>query len=139
MIDRELEKNIKKTRDFIEIWQNFHQVFREAVSGTAVNEDAEKRFLATRPLVDSRYDDLMDSLGVKPIKRFIAGECIYDLLLLERLSAMSDEKAVKLKKRWEESFAFLSALLGRLERKKRRIKDINKLAFFVKQGVGKLR
>jgi hypothetical protein len=133
MKDKRLEANIKKAKDFLEIWKKFHNVFRNVFSGNTINKKEERHFLSTRELVNSRYDDLMDSLGVKPIRRFITGEAVYSILSIEDLSVMSDEKLHMVERNWEESFTFLRSLLERLERKKRRIGGFNTVAFAVKK------
>ena len=130
MIDRKLEGNIKKTKEFVEIWSNFRRIFK--------NND-EKNFLATRTLVNSRYDDLMDSIGEKPIKRFIKNEPLYNILSLGNLSIMSDERLKKLDKDWDESSGYLSSLLERLKRKKRRIEGFNRFFFLLKNVIRRKR
>lgn len=123
MIDRKLEENIKKAKEFTEIWGNFRRIFK--------NND-EKNFLATKALVNSRYDDLMDSIGEKPIKRFIKNEPLYNILSLENLSMMSDGRLRGLEKDWEDSSVYLFSLVDRLERKKRRIEGFNRFFFLLK-------
>lgn len=130
MIDKRLESNIKKTKDFIEIWDKFHNIFKKK---------DEENFLATKILVNLRYDDLMDSLGEKPIKRFIKNESLYNILLLGNLSIMSDERLKAVDKDWKESSKFLNTLLDRLEKKKRRIEGFNRFAFTLKKGIKKRR
>lgn len=133
MIDKKLEANIKKTKEFIEIWDKFHRIFKNVLANNTLNNDQEKNFLSTKALVNSRYDDLMDSLGVKPIRRFIKSEFIYNILSLENLSIMSDERLKTIDKDWYESSRFLGALLARLERKKRRIEGFNRFFFVLKK------
>jgi len=130
MIDRELEANIKKTKEFIEIWNNFHRIFKG---------NDEKNFLATKTLVNSRYDDLMDSIGEKPIKRFIKNEPLYNILSLENLSIMSDERLKKLDIDWNESSRYISLLFERLKRKKRRIEGFNRFFFLLKNVIRRKR
>jgi len=123
MIDKKLEENIKKAKEFTEIWENFRRIFK--------NND-EKNFLSTKTLVNSRYDDLMDSVGEKPIKRFIKNEPLYNILSLENLSVMSDGRLRCLEKDWDDSSVYLFSLVDRLERKKRRIEGFNRFFFLLK-------
>jgi len=125
MIDRKLEENIKKVKEFMEMWENFHRIFKK---------NDEKNFLATKSFVSSRYDDLMDSIGEKPIKRFIKNEPLYNILSLENLSVMSDDRLKNLEKEWECASAYLFSLLKRLGRKKRRIEGFNKFLFLIKNA-----
>ena len=135
MIDRKLEANIKKTKEFIEIWDKFNRIFKNTISENHVSIDEEKEFLSTKALVNSRYEDLMDSLGVKPLKRFIMSPSIYSVLSLEKISIMSDEKLGMVDKDWKESSKFLTALFKRLESKKRRIEGFNRFFFMAKKGI----
>jgi hypothetical protein len=135
MIDKKLEGNIRKTKEFIEIWDKFRRIFGIAVSENRVNENKEKEILSIRDLLDSRYEDLMDSLEVKPLERFVMCQPIYNLLSLEKLLIMSDEKLKTFEKDWAESYRFLAGLLGKLEKKKRRISGFNALAFRMKKRI----
>lgn len=137
MIDKKLEANIKKTREFTEIWNKFNRIFKNAISGEHISRDREKEFLSTRALVNSRYEDLMDSLGVKPLKRFIISPFVYNVLSLEKISVMSDEKSDTVDKDWEGASKFLAALLKKLEGKKRRIKNFNRFFFVAKKEIRK--
>lgn len=139
MIDKKLEANIKKTKDFIEIWGKFQRIFKMATSGDHVNANKEQEFLSTKYLVNSRYEDLMDSVGMKPLRRFIISPSIYNVLALDKLSMMSDERSKAIAKDWEESSRFLNSLLNRLERKKRRIEGFNKFVFVLKNRIRRKR
>ncbi|NQU95587.1 MAG: hypothetical protein HQ549_05090 [Candidatus Omnitrophica bacterium] len=135
MVDRKLEANIKKTENFLEIWNEFHRIFENALAGNSINKVEEKNFFSTETLVNARYDDLMDSLGVKPIKRFIKSEAIYNILSIRNLSIMSDRRSSLVYKDWQNSFKFLNSLLERLKRKKRRIEGFSRFSFLVKKGL----
>lgn len=135
MVDRKLEANIKKTENFLEIWDKFHRIFENTLSGNSINKGEEKNFFSTKTLINARYDDLMDSLGVKPIKRFIKSEAIYNILSIRNLSVMSDRRSSLVCKDWQNSFEFLNSLLERLKRKKRRIKGFSRFSFLVKRGL----
>ena len=139
MIDKQLESNIRKAKEFIELWDKFHVVFRNTVSGNRVGEKEEQNFLSIRELVNSRYEDLMDSLEIKPLKRFTMNTALCNVLSLERISIMSDERQKAVDADWTESSRFLNSLLERLMRKKRRIESFNKFAFVLKKGINRFR
>lgn len=139
MIDKSLEDSIKKTRHFIEIWNKFHDIFKKMISQNHVDGGKEKEFLSARELAGSRYEDLMDSLSVKPIRRFVIGRAVFNVLSFDSVFAMSDEKLELFDKNWAESFVFLKELLDRLERKKRRIGNVNRFAFTVKKKINRFR
>ncbi|MBL7155657.1 MAG: hypothetical protein ISS90_00765 [Candidatus Omnitrophica bacterium] len=135
MIDKTLETNIKKTKEFLEIWNKFHQIFENTISENHVDEEKVKEFTSVRDLVNSRYEDLMDSLGVKPLKRFIMSPAMCSLLSLERISIMSDEKSKSVTRDWKESCEFLNSLKARLEKKKKRIEGFNRFFFEFKKNI----
>ena len=135
MIDKKLEQNIKNTKEFIELWTKFHQIFEKNVSMSHLDKREEEEFVFVRELLNSRFEDLMDSLGIKPLKRLIMCPPIGNILALAKLSSMSDDVLKAFDRDWEEASKFLGSLLGRLERKKDRIEDFNKFAFIVKRKV----
>ena len=77
----------------------------------------------------------MDSLGVKPLKRFIMSPAMCSLLSLERISIMSDEKSKSVTRDWKESCEFLNSLKARLEKKKKRIEGFNRFFFEFKKNI----
>ena len=130
MIDKKLETNIRKVKNFIEIWDNFCKIFKKSEG---------ENFTTTKRLLNARFDDLMDSLGEGPLKRFIKNESLYNILSLGDITIMSDERRKVVDNDWENSSRFLSQLLGRLERKKRRIEDMSPIGFGIKKGIEKIR
>lgn len=130
MIDKKLEANIKKVKEFMEIWNNFRGLF----------ENSEvQNFAATKKLINTRFDDLMDSLGEGPLARFTKNEPLYNILSLQNIAIMSDERRKAVDNDWEDSSKFLGRLLGRLEKKKRRIEDMSPVGFGIKKGIAKIR
>ena len=76
---------------------------------------------------------------MKPLRRFIISPSIYNVLALDKLSMMSDERSKAIAKDWEESSRFLNSLLSRLQRKKRRIEGFNKFVFVLKNRIRRKR
>ena len=132
MIDKKLENNIKKTKTFLEFWSKFHELYRDAVGDSSSLPDKEENFIATRSLVNSRFQDLMDFIGVKHSQRFAKALPLYEILSLENLRGVSDEKFETIDDYWTDSYIFLSSILDRFQKKKRRIEKYNKTIFTVK-------
>ncbi len=122
MIDKKLEDNIKNTKRFLEFWSKFHQLY----------SSKEENFLSTRTLVNSRFQDLMDSAGMKHSQRLTKGLPIYEILSIENLSGMSDEKLKRIEECWTDSYYFLTGVLKQFQKKKKRIERFNKLVFTIK-------
>jgi len=122
MIDKKLENNIKDTERFLEFWSKFHQLYGSK----------EENFLSTRTLVNSRFQDLMDSVGMKHSQRLTKGFPIYEILSIENFSGMSDEKLKRIEECWTDSYYFLTSVLNQFQKKKKRIERFNKLVFTIK-------
>ena len=139
MIDKKLEGTIKEASDFIELWKKFHEIFKNTISKGHVSADKEKELLSVKNLISSRYEDLMDLVGAKPLKRFITNPSVYNILSVKNVSIMSDDRLKVLEKDWEESLRYLAALLSRLKRKKNRLEGFNRFAFALKKGISRFK
>ena len=139
MVDKNLEENIKKTKDFIELWKKLQEVFKNTTSESHINDEKELEFLNIKELVYSRYEDLMDSLGVKPLRRFIKSPSVYTILDIQKLAIMSDEKLKAVDKNWEDSWDFLNLLSRRLEKNKKRLEGFNRFFFMTRKRSNKLK
>ena len=106
MIDKKLEDNIKNTKRFLEFWSKFHELYRTN----------EENFLSTRTLVNSRYQDLMDSIDIRHSQRATKGLPVYEILSIENLSGISDERSKKIEDYWTNSYVFLSSLLKQFQK-----------------------
>lgn len=135
MKDKKLEENIKKTHQFLEFWSKFHELYRDALSDNGTSDYRGEMFLSTRGLVNSRFEDLMDSIEINSRERVSKSFPIYEILSVNDLSAISDEKLSRLDDCWMDSYIFLSSLLNRFKKKKQRIEKFNKFLFITKRWV----
>lgn len=132
MIDKKLEENIKRTKKFFEFWSKFHELYRGAIAHYDDSGAKEEEFLSTRSLVNSRFQDLMDVMALSHQDRLEKGVSVYEILSIDSLSEMSDDKLKKIEDFWTDSYIFLSSVLDRSRRKKRRIEKFNKFIFVTK-------
>jgi len=132
MIDKKLEDNIKNTKRFLEFWSKFHEIYSEAMSSNCVVPKDEADFRSTRMLVNSRFQDLMDFAGIKHGERLTKALSIYEILSIENLKDISDEKIAKIEDSWTDSYVYLSSILGRFQKKKKRIEKFNRIVFVAK-------
>ena len=129
MIDKKLEDNIKKMERFLEFWSKFHQLY----------SSKQDNFLSTRTLVNSRFQDLMDSVGMKHSQRLTKGFPVYEILSIENFSGMSDEKLKRIEECWTDSYHFLTSVLNQFKKKKKRIERFNKLVFVTKSFLKRIK
>jgi len=133
MVDKKLEENIKKTQTFLEFWTKFDELYREAVSERTVSGPKTEIFISTRSLVNSRFEDFMDALGIGRTDRMIKCGFVYEILSLEDLDTMSDERLNKIRECWTDSYIYLYSVLNRLKKKKQRIEKFNRFFFITKR------
>jgi len=133
MIDKKLEDNIKRTHKFLEFWSKFHELYRDAVSERALTGYKGEMFISTRTLVNSRFDDLIESLEIGSREKVTRCFPVYEILSVDDLSAISDEKLNRLEDCWTDSYIFLSSLLSRFKKKKQRIEKFNKFLYITKR------
>jgi hypothetical protein len=129
MKDRDLENQIRKTEEFIELWSKLREIYEKSAKGIPSTGMTDKDFRETKELVNHKFEDLMDVLEVRQLDRHLKSGFIYDILSLDALSFMSDEKSSAMDDNWKRSYGFLNATLERLERKRRRLGSLNK--FFI--------
>ncbi len=137
MKDKELETNIKKTEEFLEYWVKFNQIYKETISsskGSIVNQEI---FFSTKDIVNHRFEDFLDSIGVSHKKRVDKYFGIYRILSIKDLNDMSDEILEQIKEDWTESFILLYSMLKILKRKKLRLENINGIFFSMKNFLTK--
>ncbi|NQT22783.1 MAG: hypothetical protein HQ579_05000 [Candidatus Omnitrophica bacterium] len=132
MIDKKLEDNIKNTKRFLEFWSKFHEMHTELITGSAVLPKRQEDFRSTRTLVNSRFQDLMEFVGINQAERVTKAIPLYEILSIENTSDISDEKIARIEDYWTDSYIYLSFILGRLQKKKKRIERFNKFFFMAK-------
>jgi len=139
MTDKKIDRNIKKTRDFIESWKRLYNIFEGIFSKSTIDKKKEEEFLSTRDLISVRYEDLMDDIGVRPSVRVLKSDSIYSVLSLDELSPISDDSLRNIGQQWKNSFSLLAALLSRLERNKKRLKNFSRFSIIIKNRKKKAR
>lgn len=133
MIDKNLEKKIKQTEDFLELWVKFHDLYRGATTkGTIVAED-EKVFLDTKSLIARKYQALIDALGITQGDEERSFNVISQVLSLERVSTMSDMQMREIEDSWHNSYIALNKLLGGLENEKEELAKISRTGLAMKK------
>jgi hypothetical protein len=73
MIDRKTELDIKSLKSFLEFWGKFHALYESIISKDLITKDDEKKFLDTKIVIASKYDELKRSLDVNYVPHMWAG------------------------------------------------------------------
>jgi hypothetical protein len=106
---------IDKTREFIELWKKFNQIYKEAMGKAAITEEEEDLFLETKSIVARKFQTLVDSLAVERPTIERTYDVINQILSLKSISTISEQALAKLNNDWHQSYISLNRLLGHLE------------------------
>lgn len=133
MIDPILEKKIKQTKEFLELWLKFRQLYKNAVGKNSILPEEENIFLETKTLVARRYQSLIESLDLKPSVDDRTFDVIKDVLSLERVATMSDDQLQRIENDWHNSLIVFNQLLGGLENKRDEVASISSISVATKK------
>lgn len=135
MTVRELQGNIRKTKDFTSLWVKFHDLYNSASKKKAITQEEEDIFLETKSLVTGRYEDLKRALKINRATDGEMRDVISHVLSLKSMAAMSDKALEKIEEGWKHSHVFLNNILKILERRseelaqKKRFPELAKRVF----------
>lgn len=125
MIDRNLEKKIKDTKEFIELWRKFHNLYKSALEKASISPEEEDAFLETKSLIARRYQALTDSLKLSLAREDRTFDVISQVLSLKSVSSISDVQMRSIEGDWHKSYITLNKILGGLENKRGELAKIN--------------
>jgi hypothetical protein len=109
---------LAKTKEFIELWKKFNQIYKEAMGKTAITEEEEDLFLETKSIVARKFQTLVDSLAIERSTIDRTYDVINQILSLRSISTLSEESLRKISNDWHQSYISLNRLLGHLEAQK---------------------
>ena len=135
MKDKRLEENIKKSKTFTDLWSKFNELYISAISQNSDQLAQSDMFIQTKPLINIKFEDLMDSVGLAHNRRIEKYYPVYEILSINDLSTMSDEKINRINECWTDTYIFLQFLMQRLKKKKDRIAKFNTLIFILKNSM----
>lgn len=128
MVDPELEEKIKKTKEFMELWIKFRELYSKALKKEAIAADEEMAFLETKSLIARKYQALMDRLQMEPSMEDKTFDVVSQVLSLQGVSSISDVQMQEIENGWHRSFMFLNKLLGTLENQKETLARVSPLS-----------
>lgn len=136
MIDRDLEEKIKKTKEFMELWMKFHNLYKEALKKETIDPEEESAFLETKSLIARKYQALTDLSKLVPSPEDKTFDVISQLLSLQGVSALSDVQIEEIESGWHQSYLALNKVLGALENRKEMLAKINPLSLLLPKMFG---
>jgi len=119
---------IVKTKEFIELWKKFNQIYKEAMGKTTITEEEEDLFLETKSIVARKFQTLVDSLSIERSTTDRTYDVISQILSLRSISTLSEESLRKISNDWHQSYISLNRLLGHLEAEKNTAVEKDKIS-----------
>jgi len=112
------KESILKTKEFLELWKRFNQIYKEAMVKTSVTEEEEELFLETKSVVARKFQILVDSLPVDRPTIDRTYEVINQTISLKSISTLPEEAVKRINSDWHQAYISLNRLLGHLEAQK---------------------
>jgi len=127
MIDKVVEDKIKKTKEFMELWMKFHNLYKDALQKESILPEDEDAFLQTKSLIARKYQALTELLELSSSedKTF---EVVTQLLSLQGVSALSDVQMQEIEENWHQSYIALNKILGGLENQKEALARVHPIS-----------
>jgi hypothetical protein len=130
MIDKELELQIKRVKEFMQLWIKFHDMYKNSLSREAISPEDEKTFLETKSLIARKYQALKTLLGTSVSYDDRALDVVSHVLSLKGVADISDVSMRKIENDWHNSYIQLNKLLGELEGRQDNLQKISRLGLF---------
>jgi hypothetical protein len=121
------KEGIGKTKEFIELWKKFNQIYKESMGKTAITEEEEDLFLETKSIVARKFQTLVDSLSIERATIDRTYDVINQILSLKSISTLSEENLRKIGNDWHQSYISLNRLLGHLEAQRDTVSEKDRL------------
>lgn len=112
---QDIKDHINRTKEFMELWIKFHQIFKEAMNKSSITPEEEESFLQTKSMLARKFQTIVDSVSIDRPTVDRAYDVINQILFLKGISTLSEQTLKKMENDWHESYISLNRLLGHLE------------------------
>ncbi len=136
MRDKNLELQIKRLKEFMQLWITFHDMYKSAIKRETITPEEEQSFLETKSLIARKYQALKDQLKVSSNYEYRTFDVISQVLSLKSVAAISDLSLNKIENDWHNSYIVLNKLLGELEGKQEELRKVSALGLMLKKFFG---
>ena len=133
MTDKKVNIDIKSLKSFLEFWGRFHSIYGATLSKELVTADDENRFLETKAMIRSKYDELKKGLEFKYMPHGRPADPVEEVLSLKTVRFTSENSLKKMEGDWKDSYVFLNNIIEQLANKKRISEDLNPVGTFFRR------
>ena len=115
MAEQKPKDALNKTKEFMQLWMKFHQLYEQSMDKTAIDPEEEKAFLETKSIIARKFQTLSDSMPIDRLTIDRTYDILNQILSLKSISTMSEHTLKKIENDWHQSYISLNRLLGHLE------------------------
>ena len=133
MVNKKIETDIKALKSFLEFWGRFHSIYGGIISKATITSDDENKFLETKGMMKSKYDELNKALDFKYMPHGRLTDPVNDILSFKTIRFISEYNLKKIENDWKDSYVFLNNITEQLITKKRIREDFNPISTFFKR------
>ena len=131
MVDKKLEKQIARLKEFDQAWSKFFEIYQSLVKSGNLSKEDETVFLGERDVIKRKYKERCELLDISNMTEY--ADPISGILNVQNLFSASDSQNIKLEDDWEGSFLFLKNLLKAFESKYARVRESLGLISFLQK------
>lgn len=106
---------LNKTKDYIALWVEFHNVIMDAIKKEDFTKEEEDKFLEMKSKAAQKFQTLVDILSVDRETVDRTYDVINQILSLKNAPKLSESLNKKLENDWHQVYITLNRLLGKLE------------------------
>jgi len=108
------EERLKEIRAFLEIWLQYHKLYKRSYRGEEVDQDAEAEFLKMKSRLARRHAILMASLGKDYIHADPIRPILSQTVTLRHMSKLRPEHYERIERAWHDTYIHLNESIGHL-------------------------
>ncbi|MBM3334873.1 hypothetical protein FJY63_09450, partial [Candidatus Sumerlaeota bacterium] len=130
MIDPVLERHYSDCRELMNLWREYHDFFKMAVSGEGVTPEKEGRFITLKSRIAMLHDSFMDCLEHDQNIGQNVLAIVTRSITLKHVARMSPAEIKKIELEWHESYLLLNETLGGLDDRRKRFAQVSPAQYY---------
>jgi hypothetical protein len=136
MRDRNLERNIKRLEEFVELWKQLSQFLDRGFKQESFTPDEELAFLDLKSQIARQHEMLMAALGGVADRDDKALRLLNTVPSLQAFKELPEGMARKIASEWHGTFIAMQALLGRLGGRQEQLASVSTVAPSIRRVFG---
>jgi len=139
MIDKNLDRNIVQTQQFLDLWVKFFDMMVASRRADEVSREHETSFLAVKSEIARRHKVLQENLGMDYALDANTMNIVGQAISLDSLRSSSDVAMKKIENEWHRAYIAINETLGVLQNRRQEMATKTQFDAFMenlKSGAG---